>query len=186
MKDYPTQKARLSKRQAQILQYIREAVETRGFPPSIREIGEAVGLSSSSTVHSHLRSLENKGYLKRNPSRPRSIEIVNHNRASQRVINLPIGLPGNFPHDGSKTISLPYELGCSKESFIYEVQEEHSAESIKSGDLVVVNQGANLSLGDMVLQQIEAGRYGIRRIDKNTDNQKVAGKIVSVIRKLED
>ena len=63
MPGVPTSKSRLSRRQEQILFFIRESVESRGFPPSIREIGEAVGLSSSSTVHSHLRSLETKGFL---------------------------------------------------------------------------------------------------------------------------
>lgn len=67
---------RLSRRQQQILDFVRQSVEKRGFPPSIREIGEAVGLSSSSTVHSHLRSLETKRYLRRNPSKPRSIELL--------------------------------------------------------------------------------------------------------------
>lgn len=66
----------LSKRQEQVLEFIREAVMARGYAPSIREIGEAIGLSSSSTVHSHLRTLETKGRIRRSPSRPRSIELL--------------------------------------------------------------------------------------------------------------
>lgn len=69
-------KKRISKRQEQILTFIRESILARGFPPSIREIGEAVDLSSSSTVHSHLRTLETKGYIRRNPAKPRSIQLV--------------------------------------------------------------------------------------------------------------
>lgn len=72
----PATKHRLSRRQAQILEVIRQSLVTRGWPPSIREIGEEVGLSSSSTVHSHLRNLERWGYIRRNPSQPRSIQLV--------------------------------------------------------------------------------------------------------------
>jgi len=67
---------KLTHRQTTIVNAIRTSVVEHGFPPSIREIGEAVGLSSSSTVHSHLKNLENKGVLRRNPSKPRSIELV--------------------------------------------------------------------------------------------------------------
>lgn len=65
----------LSERQKDILDFIVAAVEERGYPPAVREIGEAVGLSSPSTVHAHLRALEEKGYLKRDPTKPRAIEV---------------------------------------------------------------------------------------------------------------
>lgn len=71
-----TSKQRLSRRQTQILEYIRECIVGRGWPPSIREIGNAVDLSSSSTVHSHLRALETKGYIRRSPSKPRALELL--------------------------------------------------------------------------------------------------------------
>lgn len=66
----------LTRRQLGIVDCIRTSVSEHGYPPSIREIGEAVGLTSSSTVHTHLKNLENKGVLKRNPSKPRSIELL--------------------------------------------------------------------------------------------------------------
>lgn len=72
----PAKKHRLSRRQGQILDAIRASLREKGWPPSIREIGDATGLSSSSTVHSHLRNLERWGYIKRNPSQPRSIQLV--------------------------------------------------------------------------------------------------------------
>lgn len=72
----PTQPRRLSSRQEQILVYIKTSLVERGFPPSIREIGLQVDLSSSSTVHSHLKTIENKGYIKRDPSKPRSIQLL--------------------------------------------------------------------------------------------------------------
>src|SRR2546426_9913624 len=65
----------LTDRQRDILSYIHEHVNERGYPPSVREIGEAVGLSSPSTVHSHLRSLQEKGYLRTDPTKPRTIEL---------------------------------------------------------------------------------------------------------------
>ncbi|MDU7037092.1 MAG: transcriptional repressor LexA, partial [Staphylococcus simulans] len=66
----------LTKRQSEIYEYIKQVVHTKGYPPSVREIGEAVGLASSSTVHGHLSRLESKGYIRRDPTKPRAIEIV--------------------------------------------------------------------------------------------------------------
>src|SRR5690625_4566920 len=68
----------LSKRQEAILEYIKEHVELKGYPPSVREIGEAVGLASSSTVHGHLARLEKKGYIRRDPTKPRAIEVIHY------------------------------------------------------------------------------------------------------------
>src|ERR1700736_656624 len=66
----------LTPRQRQVLEFIDEEVRSRGYPPSVREIGEAVGLSSSSTVHAHLAALQDKGYLRGDPTKPRAIEIT--------------------------------------------------------------------------------------------------------------
>ena len=66
----------LTKRQSEIYDYIKQIVQSKGYPPSVREIGEAVGLASSSTVHGHLSRLEEKGYIRRDPTKPRAIEIV--------------------------------------------------------------------------------------------------------------
>src|SRR5947199_2006674 len=68
--------AGLSERQRQVLEYIDQSIRERGYPPSVREIGEAVGLSSPSTVHAHLAALQDKGYLRRDPSKPRAIEVA--------------------------------------------------------------------------------------------------------------
>lgn len=93
----PAKQHRLSRRQSQILEVIRQSLVTRGWPPSIREIGEEVGLSSSSTVHSHLRNLERWGYIKRNPSQPRSIQIVDQVRQPDRVDQLLALVAGAVP-----------------------------------------------------------------------------------------
>src|SRR5690625_1530306 len=67
---------KLSKRQQLIYDFIKSEVNTKGYPPSVREIAKAVGLASSSTVHGHLQRIENKGYIRRDPTKPRAIEIV--------------------------------------------------------------------------------------------------------------
>ena len=81
---------RLTRRQAQILDYLRQSLRERGFAPSIREIGEAVGLSSSSTVHTHLRTLEARGHILRHPSKPRSIMLADRDGSTlqERVADL--------------------------------------------------------------------------------------------------
>src|SRR5699024_12106193 len=73
---------KLSKRQQSILNFIKEEVRTKGYPPSVREIAEAVGLASSSTVHGHLSRLESKGFIRRDPTKPRAIEILERTEES--------------------------------------------------------------------------------------------------------
>jgi repressor LexA len=193
MPGVPTSKSRLSRRQEQILFFIRESVESRGFPPSIREIGEAVGLSSSSTVHSHLRSLETKGYLKRNPSKPRSIELLDGSSNRPRLVDLPISkIPGRVVDtDGSpdgqpqETMPLPMELAVSRESFLFTVERNYSQESIVSGDLVIVDRSEKALRGDMVLAQGPTG-VGLTRLTSiPEDPSAILGRVVGVIRKLD-
>ncbi len=193
MPGVPTSKNRLSRRQEQILFFIRESVESRGFPPSIREIGEAVGLSSSSTVHSHLRSLESKGYLKRNPSKPRSIELLDGSANRPRLVDLPItkspnGLPNREPvEDGAppETMPLPMELAGSRESFLYTVEKNYSHESIVTGDLVIVDRADKASRGDMVLAKGPSGVDLTRLTSVPEDPTAILGRVVGVIRKLD-
>jgi len=186
-----TSKTRLSRRQQQILDFIRESVMSRGFPPSIREIGEAVGLSSSSTVHSHLRSLETKGFLRRNPSKPRSIELLDGPRVSGiRLLEVPVGDPqGN---DGpQKTICLPFELVGDQESFVFRVEEHYRSESIVPGDLVIVNRNGGTDDGGLVLAREGEGIKLTRvsgvasRIEPYSESR-ILGKVVGVIRKFSD
>src|SRR3954471_7644889 len=85
--------AKISKRQQDILDFIKSEVKSKGYPPSVREIGEAVGLASSSTVHGHLARLESKGLIRRDPTKPRAIEILTQNEHSipkQRVVHVPL------------------------------------------------------------------------------------------------
>lgn len=194
MPGVPPSKNRLSRRQEQILFFIRESVESRGFPPSIREIGEAVGLSSSSTVHSHLRSLESKGFLKRNPSKPRSIELLEGASPRPRLVDLPIakspaclsGREGSTM-DGqqAETMPLPMELAGGKESFLYTVEHNYSQEAIVSGDLVIVNRSGKAIRGDMVLADGPGGVGLTRLTAPPEDPAAILGRVVGVIRKLD-
>lgn len=182
-------KTRLSRRQQQILDFIRESVVSRGFPPSIREIGEAVGLSSSSTVHSHLRSLETKGFLRRNPSKPRSIELLDGPRGTAaRLVEIPVGDPRNS-ESGSRTISLPLELVGDQESFAFQVEENYRSESIVPGDLVIINRNSKTISGELVLTREQEGlkltrmSQGSSKVDLH---QEVLGKVVGIIRKFSE
>lgn len=181
-------KTRLSRRQQQILEYIRESVMSRGFPPSIREIGEAVGLSSSSTVHSHLRSLETKGFLRRNPSKPRSIELLDGPRSSGvRMVEIPVSDPQRVDSP-KKTISLPLELVGDHESFLYQINEPYRNENIVPGDLVIVNRNNGAIQGELVLarqgQELRLTRWndGPSRPSEVVQDS-VLGKVVGVIRR---
>ena len=81
----------MTERQKSILAFIKQEIKTKGYPPAVREIGKAVGLSSSSTVHNHLNQLEKKGYIKRDPTKPRAIEVLDDNlRITKEMINVPI------------------------------------------------------------------------------------------------
>ena len=85
---------KLSKRQQDILDFIKDEVRKKGYPPSVREIGEAVGLASSSTVHGHLSRLESKGLIRRDPTKPRAIEILESMKLvkfhKSNVVNVPL------------------------------------------------------------------------------------------------
>jgi repressor LexA len=195
MPGVPPSKNRLSRRQEQILFFIRESVESRGFPPSIREIGEAVGLSSSSTVHAHLRSLESKGYLKRNPSKPRSIELLDVNGNRPRLVDLPVSpTPGilsecvssNNGQRPEKTMPLPMELAGSRESFLFTVEKNYRHESIVTGDMVIVNRSAEPSHGDMILTQGPQGVDLTRLASPPEDPAAILGRVIGVIRKLDN
>lgn len=83
----------LTERQSQILGFIKQQVREKGYPPSVREIGDAVGLRSSSTVHGHLRRLESKGYIRRDPTKPRAIEVLDDELAESQIMKDLIAVP---------------------------------------------------------------------------------------------
>jgi repressor LexA len=153
-------------RQRQILDFIRADIHRRGFPPSVREIGEAVGLSSSSTVHSHLAALESKGLIRRDPSKPRALEVLDY-RDNERAIDydsvqaVPLvgqvaaGSPILAAENIEATLPLPASF-AGEETFVLRVKGESMIEAgILDGDFVVVRQQSTATNGDIVVAMID-------------------------------
>lgn len=161
----------LTKRQQQVIDYIRDEIATKGYPPSVREIGEALGLSSSSTVHSHLASLEAKGLLRRDPSKPRALELLgeaSHSPATaptydeRKVRVLPLvgrvaaGAPILAEENVEDEIPLPTEVVGDTTSFLLRVQGDSMIEAgILDGDHVAVRQQSTADNGDIVVAMLE-------------------------------
>jgi repressor LexA len=151
----------LTERQKQILEVIKRAVESHGFPPSVREIGEAVGLRSPSSVHSQLASLQRAGYLRREGSRPRAIEVrgargpeSTAETASARSVPLVGEIAAGAPIVAEEriedTYSLPKHLVGDGTLFMLRVRGESMIDAgVLSGDLVVVRQQPAVEQGEM-------------------------------------
>ncbi|MHB1135188.1 MAG: transcriptional repressor LexA [Coriobacteriia bacterium] len=158
-------KRELTSRQRQILDFIRSDIHRRGFPPSVREIGEAVGLSSSSTVHSHLAALEAKGLIRRDPSKPRALEVLDYRDTDrgidyERVQAVPLvgqvaaGSPILAAENIEATLPLPASF-AGEETFILRVKGESMIDAgILDGDYVVVRQQSTASNGEIVVAMI--------------------------------
>lgn len=173
-------RSELTKRQRQILDFIRAEIHRRGFPPSVREIGEAVGLSSSSTVHSHLAALEEKGFLRRDPSKPRALEVLDY-RDTERAVDygkvraVPLlgsvaaGSPILAAENIESTVALPAELGGGESTFILRVKGESMIEAgILDGDFVVVRQQSTAVNGEIVVAMID-DEATVKRYYRETD-----------------
>jgi len=158
-------KRELSSRQRQILDFIRAEIHRRGFPPSVREIGEAVGLSSSSTVHSHLAALEAKGLIRRDPSKPRALEVLDYRDTDrgidyERVQAVPLvgqvaaGEPILAAENIEATLPLPVSFS-GEDTFVLRVKGESMIDAgILDGDFVVVRQQSTASNGEIVVAMI--------------------------------
>ncbi len=159
-------KREMTGRQTQILDFIRSEIHRRGFPPSVREIGEAVGLSSSSTVHSHLAALEAKGFIRRDPSKPRALEVLDYRdtgraidydqvRAVPLVGQVAAGSPILAAENIESTMSLPSEM-ADESTFILRVRGDSMIEAgILDGDYVVVRQQTHAANGDIVVAMLD-------------------------------
>ncbi len=153
----------LTERQREILDYIKKEVDTKGYPPSVREIGEAVGLSSSSSVHAQLEKLEVLGYLRRDPTKPRAIEILGSMEGREEfrfkdLVNVPIvgmvtaGEPILAEQNVQDYFPLPKDFTSSTEVFMLRVRGDSMINAgIHDGDMVVVNQETSAYNGDIVV-----------------------------------
>ncbi|TCS93929.1 transcriptional repressor LexA [Hazenella coriacea] len=174
--------SKLSPRQQSILEYIQKEVKEKGYPPSVREIGEAVGLASSSTVHGHLARLEKKGYLRRNPTKPRAIELLKRDelptKQSEETLLVPLvgkvtaGEPITAIENIEDHYPLPRRLvGDDQTVFLLSVQGDSMINAgILDGDYVVVRQQPSAENGDIVVAMTHEGEATVKRFFKESDH----------------
>jgi repressor LexA len=195
------------------MQYIIDEVQKKGYPPSVREIGEAVGLSSSSTVHAHLSKLVRLGYLRRDPTKPRAIEVLVGGAADtqidyyQELINIPVvgtvtaGTPILATQNIEDYFPLPRNFTKSEDVFMLKVKGDSMINAgILDGDLAVVSkESAGLTNGEIVVAMLEDEATVKRfykeknRIRLQPENEKyepiyatdvkVLGKVIGLVRK---
>jgi len=203
-------KSKISLKQQEIIEFIKSEINRKGYPPSVREIGKAVGLKSTSTVHGHLSRLEKKGYIRRDPTKPRAIEVLNNDiKDLSDVIKLPVigkvtaGTPILAVENIDEYYSIPRDLvvGYEGESFILKVRGESMINAgILDGDYIIVRKQSYADNGDIIVALIE-DEATVKRFFKESDyirlqpenpsmdpiivdNVVVLGKVVGVIRKL--
>jgi repressor LexA len=199
----------LTKRQREILTYLMESMQKRGYPPSVREIGAALGLTSSSTVHSHLAALEKKGFIHRDPSKPRAIEILKDGASlpPKRVINVPVlgriaaGQPLFAEENIEDMFPLPRDFVREDSAFILRVRGDSMIEAgIYDGDYLVVRPQPTANNGEIVaallgdeatVKRFYRERDHIRLQPENssmtpivTREVTILGKVVALIRRL--
>ncbi len=167
----------ISKRQEQILDYIRKETESQGYPPSVREIGRAVGLKSTSTVHGHLSQLEKKGYIRRDPSKPRAIEVLPAAGVLPRSASVAVplvgrvtaGLPVLAVENIEDYFPLPKGFGEPGTLFMLKVTGNSMIEAgILDGDYVIVRQQENAENGEIVVALID-NEATVKRFFKEND-----------------
>ncbi len=204
-------KGRISQKQTEILQYIKSEILKKGYPPAVREICEAVKLKSTSSVHSHLETLEKNGYIRRDPTKPRAIEIVDDefNLTRREMVNVPIvgtvaagqpiladeNIEGYFPLLAE---SLPSGTG---DVFMLKVKGESMVNAgIFDGDFVVVRQQTTANNGEVVVALMddsatvktfykEKGHYRLQPENDTmepiiVDELSIVGKAVALYRSL--
>ena len=200
----------LTERQQQILDFIRRCIRNNGYPPSVREIGEAVGLRSSSTVHAYLVQLEELGVIRKDPTKPRAIIPVDNDEPDQHLSNalsLPLvgkvaaGSPILAEQNIEAYLSVPSELVGYGTHFLLQVKGDSMIEAgILDGDYLIVRQQNQASNGDIVVAMME-DEATVKRIYFYNDyvelrpenssmeplrvnNTQILGKVAGLIRKM--
>lgn len=155
---------KITAKQEQILNYIKEEILAKGYPPTVREICEKVGLKSTSSVHSHLSTLENNGYIRRDPTKPRAIEIVDDEFALTRrdMVNIPIvgrvaaGEPLLAVENVENYFAIPAEFLPNSETFILKVKGESMINvGFFENDYLIVEKTSTAKNGDIVVALLE-------------------------------
>lgn len=168
---------KLSNRQQMILDFIKEEVEKKGYPPSVREIAMAVGLASSSTVHGHLERLENKGYIRRDPTKPRAIEILETGeeqipkekpRYAPVIGKVTAGIPITAVENIEEYIPIPSSAAHPDDNlFVLVIDGDSMIEAgIFDRDMVIVKQQNTANNGDIVVAMTEDNEATVKRFFK--------------------
>lgn len=198
---------KISTKQREILEYIKAQILERGFPPAVRDICEAVNLKSTSSVHSHLETLEKNGYIRRDPTKPRAIEIMDDefNLMRREMANVPIvgqvaaGEPILAEQNIIDYFPIPVDFMPNNESFLLKVKGESMINAgILDGDFVLVEKRPNASNGEMVVALVddsatvktfykENGYYRLQPENDDmdpiiVDNCEIVGKVFGVFR----
>lgn len=204
---YDTGKGKISKKQAEILEYIKSEILRIGYPPAVREICEAVNLRSTSSVHAHLESLEKNGYIRRDPTKPRAIEIMDDsfNLTRREMVNVPMvgqvaaGEPILAEQNITNYFPIPMEFMPNNDTFMLTVKGESMINvGVYDGDYVLVEKCNTARNGDMVVALVddsatvktfykENGYYRLQPENDTMDpiivmNCEILGKVIGVFR----
>lgn len=151
---------KISDKQREILEYIKNEILNKGYPPAVREICEAVDLKSTSSVHSHLETLEKNGYIRRDPTKPRAIEIIddNFNLTRREVVNVPMvgrvaaGEPILAVENVESYFPIPVEFMPNADAFMLKVKGESMINAgILDGDSVLVEKKSDVHNGEIIV-----------------------------------
>ena len=198
---------KISAKQQEILEYIKSQILERGFPPAVRDICEAVHLKSTSSVHSHLETLEKNGYIRRDPTRPRAIEILDDsfNFTRREMVNVPIvgrvaaGEPLLAEQNIEEYFPIPMDFMPNKQTFMLKVKGESMINAgILDGDYVLVEERKTAHNGEMIVALVDDGatvkrfykEEGIIRLQPENDTMEpiivpdctILGKVIGVFR----
>lgn len=205
---------KLSKRQQAIMDFIKDQVEEKGYPPSVREIALAVGLASSSTVHGHLSRLEEKGYIRRDPTKPRAIEILDPTgesdiprekaRYAPLIGKVTAGLPITAVENIEEFLPIPDHTSNPDDNiFVLTIEGESMIETgILDGDMVIVKQQNTADNNDIVVAMTEDDEATVKRFFKDEnhirlepenatmepliyDNVTILGKVIGLYRTID-
>ena len=155
---------KITEKQSQILEYIKAEILSKGYPPAVRDICQAVNLKSTSSVHSHLETLEKNGYIRRDPTKPRTIEILDDsfNLVRREMVNVPIvgtvaaGQPILAVENIENYFPIPSEYMQNEETFMLKVKGESMINAgILDGDQILVKRQSTAKNGDMVVALVD-------------------------------
>ncbi|NLJ71512.1 MAG: transcriptional repressor LexA [Syntrophomonadaceae bacterium] len=168
----------LSDRQKEILEYIKYSIRTKGYPPSVREIGKAVGLSSSSTVHKHLVLLEEKGYIRKDPIKTRAIIPIDNEPSELLTESINIPLVGNVAAGSpilaeqniEEYLPVPASFIGNGTHYMLKIKGESMIEAgIFDGDYIIVRQQENAVNGEIIVAMLD-NEATVKRYYKHPDN----------------